>query len=74
MLNALFENKLIEDPFLRDNESRLQWLEKKDWIFQKRFDATDKMMAANHAELILTGLDTYADVYLNDALDRKSVV
>lgn len=70
-LNALFENKLIDDPFLRNNEARLQWLEKKDWIFQKRFDATADMFKSNHAELILTGLDTYADVYLNDALVVK---
>ena len=71
VLNALFENKLIEDPFLRNNEARLQWLEKNDWIFQKRFDATPEMLNSNHAELILNGLDTYADVYLNDALVIK---
>ena len=68
VLNALFENGAIEDPFVRNNEARLQWLEKSDWIFQKRFDATADMLSAKHVELILNGLDTYADVYLNDAL------
>ncbi len=71
VLNALLENGAIEDPFVRNNEARLQWLEKSDWIFQKRFDATPDMLLAKHVELILNGLDTYADVYLNDALVIK---
>jgi beta-mannosidase len=68
VLNALHENGVIEDPFYRSNESRLQWLEKKDWIFEKSFDASTEMLTAQHTELILKGLDTYAEVYLNDAL------
>ena len=68
VLNSLFEKGLIEDPFVRNNEARLQWLEKNDWIFQKKFDATPDMLTAKHVQLILNGLDTYADVYLNDAL------
>ncbi len=71
VLNSLFENGVIEDPFVRNNEDRLQWLEKSDWIFQKKFDATPDMLSAKHVELILKGLDTYADVYLNDALVIK---
>ncbi len=68
VLNSLLEKGIIEDPFYRTNESRLQWLEKKDWIFEKSFDATTEMLLAKHSELILRGLDTYAEVYLNDAL------
>jgi beta-mannosidase len=68
VLNALLENRVIEDPFYRTNETRLQWLEKKDWIFEKSFDASTEMLTSKHAELILRGLDTYAEVYLNDAL------
>ncbi len=68
VLNSLLENGVIEDPFYRTNESRLQWLEKKDWIFEKTFDASTEMLAAKHTELLLRGLDTYAEVYLNDAL------
>ena len=68
VLNALLESGVIEDPFYRTNESRLQWLEKKDWIFEKTFDASTEMLTAKHTELILRGLDTYAEVYLNDAL------
>jgi beta-mannosidase len=68
VINALLENGVIDDPFYRTNEARLQWLEKKDWIFEKTFDASTEMLTAKHSELILRGLDTYAEVYLNDAL------
>jgi beta-mannosidase len=68
VLNALLENGVIEDPFYRTNENRLQWLEKKDWIFEKTFDASTEMLTAKHTELILRGVDTYAEVYLNEAL------
>ncbi len=71
-LNALFENKLIEDPYVRNNEARLQWLENSDWIFQKQFDVSTEVMKSSHADLILYGLDTYADVYVNDALVVKA--
>jgi hypothetical protein len=43
VLNSLLENGVIDDPFYRTNESRLQWLEKKDWIFEKSFDASTEM-------------------------------
>jgi beta-mannosidase len=71
-LNALYENKAIEDPFYRTNEERLQWLEKKDWIFEKTFDADEKLLKSEKIDLILRGVDTYADVYLNDVLIQKT--
>jgi beta-mannosidase len=72
VLNALLEQKLIEDPFFGKNEARLQWLEKKDWIFEKNFDVSPQTLSASHINLILRGVDTYADVYLNDALVLKT--
>jgi beta-mannosidase len=71
-LNALFENGAIEDPFYRTNEERLQWLEKKDWVFEKTFDADEKLLKKEKIDLILRGVDTYADVYLNDVLIQKT--
>ncbi len=67
-LNVLFENKVIPDPFYRDNEAKLKGLENSDWRFEKKFDADAEMMSAHHADLVLHGADTYADVYLNDIL------
>ena len=65
---ALLENKKIEDPFYRDNESRLQWIEATDWEFQCTFQVDDEMLQRKHLEIHFKGLDTYAHVYLNDSL------
>lgn len=67
-MNALLENGAIEDPFYRTNEERLQWLEKKDWIFEKIFDLAPDAYKNEKIDIILKGVDTYADVYLNDVL------
>src|ERR1043165_9400724 len=36
----LLANKLIDDPFYRDNEKKQQWIDKKDWEYQTTFDVT----------------------------------
>src|SRR5205085_2480756 len=62
----LLSNKLIDDPFYRDNEQRLQWIGKTDWEYQTIFNVTPATLNRPHLELVFEGLDTYADVYLND--------
>ena len=59
---------LIEDPFLGTNEKELQWIEKKSWEYYHEFRLEPEDMEFASALLILEGLDTYADVYLNDRL------
>ena len=65
---ALFKNGLIEDPFYRDNEEKLQWIEKEDWEFQTYFDVSPDVLQKKHVELAFRGIDTYAQIYLNDTL------
>ena len=65
---ALLKNGMIEDPFYRDNEEKLQWIEQEDWEFQCAFDVEETVLQHKHVELIFQGLDTYAQVYLNDSL------
>ena len=65
---ALLKNKMIEDPFYRDNEAKLQWIEEKDWEFQTTFDVDSVTMQRKHIELSFKELNTYAHVYLNDTL------
>ena len=65
---ALFKNGLIEDPFYRDNEEKLQWIEKEDWEFQTYFDVPPDALQKKHVELVFRGIDTYAQIYLNDTL------
>ncbi|MCU4177240.1 beta-mannosidase [Carboxylicivirga sp. N1Y90] len=64
----LLKNGQIEDPFYRTNEKDLQWIDKKDWLYQTVFIADNKILSNDKVELHFNGLDTYADVYLNDSL------
>ena len=62
----LLSNKLIDDPFYRDNEKKLQWIGKTDWEYRTTFNVTAEMLERSHIELVFEGLDTYANVFLND--------
>jgi len=64
----LLKNKKIEDPFFRLNEKNLQWIEHEDWIYRTVFDCNEEQLNFSKAHLVFDGLDTYADVYLNDKL------
>lgn len=64
----LLANKLIPDPFYRDNEKKLQWIEKEDWEYKTTFATTPSFLNRKNIELVFDGLDTYADVYLNGKL------
>jgi beta-mannosidase len=62
----LLNNHLIPDPFDRDNEYRLQWIGLTDWEYQTVFQLDAAAGAHQHLDLVFDGLDTFADVYLND--------
>lgn len=64
----LMENGKIEPPFFRLNEHNLQWIDKEDWEYKTSFEADERMLTKEIAELVFKGLDTYAEVYLNDSL------
>ncbi|GHU68589.1 beta-mannosidase [Bacteroidia bacterium] len=62
----LIANQLIEDPFFRLNEKGVQWVDKEDWIYETIFDIPEEMFSKENIILFFQGLDTYADVYLNE--------
>lgn len=64
----LLANNLIEDPFYRDNEQKQQWIGKTDWDYETHFAITPATLRHENIDLVFEGLDTYADVYLNDTL------
>jgi beta-mannosidase len=68
----LVSNKLIDDPFYRDNEQKQQWIGKTDWEYRTSFKVTQQIMDRKTIELVFEGLDTYSDVYLNDKLLVKT--
>jgi len=61
----LLANKLIEDPFYRLNERKLQWIDKADWEYETTFMLSPEYSKKDNIELDFKGLDTYADVFLN---------
>ena len=64
----LLNNKLIGDPFYRSDEDSVQWIDGNDWEYRRVFNLDASMFASPHIDLVFEGLDTYADVYLNDSL------
>ncbi|HJU56275.1 MAG TPA: glycoside hydrolase family 2 protein [Pyrinomonadaceae bacterium] len=61
----LLANKLIEDPFYRDNEQKLQWIGKTDWEYKTTFTVAPALLRRQNVELVFEGLDTYAEVFVN---------
>jgi len=62
----LLAHGLIPDPFYGTNEKAVQWVEEKDWEYRLLFTPSEQELASPNATLVFEGLDTYADVYLND--------
>ncbi|MGB9007550.1 MAG: hypothetical protein WCC18_02965, partial [Candidatus Acidiferrales bacterium] len=62
----LLHDGLIPDPFYQDNDTRLQWIGLTDWEYRTTFDIDAATLAHDHVDLVFEGLDTYADVYLNE--------
>ncbi|MCT4586731.1 MAG: glycoside hydrolase family 2 protein [Carboxylicivirga sp.] len=68
----LLAHDLIKDPFYRLNEHDLQWIDKKDWVYKTSFTIDQALLSKDKIELNFAGLDTYADVYLNEKLILKA--
>ena len=62
----LLDNRIIEDPFWRDNEKDLQWISTLDWEYKTAFQLSYQELKSQKIILQFDGLDTYADVYLNN--------
>ncbi|MFZ4582948.1 MAG: beta-mannosidase [Paludibacter sp.] len=77
----LLNNKLIENPYYRTNERKLQWIDKLDWEYETNFNLSAEFIVKDRLELDFKGLDTFAEVYLNgskiltaDNMFRKWIV
>jgi len=65
--DLLFHN-LIPDPFYGTNEDSVQWVSDKDWIYKTNFSLNNNFLSANKHSITFHGLDTYAEVILNDSI------
>jgi beta-mannosidase len=63
----LLANKKIPDPFYRDNEAKLQWIENASWEYRRAFDVPEAILARSNVDLVFDGLDAAAEVEVNGA-------
>ncbi len=63
----LLRNGRMEDPFYRDNELKALALMEEDYEYRTVFDEAEELFACEEVFLHFDGIDTVADVYLNDA-------
>ncbi len=61
----LVRNGVIEDPFQGMAERSCAWVDETDWVYETTFQVDEP---PTHAYLVFHGLDTIAEIYLNDAL------
>ena len=63
----LLENKLIVDPYYGNNVVQVQWVENITWVYTLTFDvASSSYLNSDTVELVFEGLDTHANVTLNN--------
>ncbi|MFY0603307.1 MAG: glycoside hydrolase family 2 protein [Flavobacteriaceae bacterium] len=68
----LLDHNLIENPFIKTNEEKVQWVSDSSWVYKTTFKVDKKTLQRKHIELNFEGLDTYAKIYLNDSLILSS--
>jgi len=62
---SLIENKVIEDPFILDNEYKTKWVSESDWEYSKEFRVTKKFLNQDRIYLLASQIDTIATVSIN---------
>ena len=69
VLSFLLNNKIIDDPFYRDNEDKAFAILNNEYDFSREFEVAE---IKNETFLCCDGLDTLATIYLNDKLVAKT--
>jgi beta-mannosidase len=64
----LQRNRLIPDPMRNANADSVVWVENEDWEYRCGFRVDAAVLGREHVDLVFHGLDTYAEVMLNDTL------
>ena len=63
----LMKAGVIPDPFLGTNEDSVQWVGLEDWTYKtSSFSVPSDILSKENVKLIFRGLDTYANVWLNE--------
>ncbi|MGN8647504.1 beta-mannosidase [Gracilibacillus sp. HCP3S3_G5_1] len=65
VMSALLDANEIEDPFYRDNEDLALEVASKDYLFSKRFEVDQKILAHEKVTITFHGIDTIAEISIN---------
>ena len=68
----LLRNGRMEDPFWKDNEDKICALMERDYEYQCRFTLLPDMLKNHRVVLHFDGLDTLADIYVNQIYAGKA--
>lgn len=64
----LMDNKIIDDVFYGSNEKKYFEVAESDWIYSKKFHVKKDFTNNDFIFLNISGLDTIADIYINNSL------
>lgn len=70
VLQDLLNEKIIPDPYYRTNEYTVREWMRYDYHYEKTFNYDD---ISKHVDLVCEGLDTIAEIYINDQLLTKTI-
>ena len=65
MYTALYDAKLIPDPYFAQNEKLTQWPSREDWLFSRSFTLPEGFASAKSVTLRLEDVDCFATVKVN---------
>lgn len=68
VLTDMMDGGLIEDPYWRTNEYETRELSRSDYRYEREFEVPESFFREDEQCLVFEGLDTIADIYLNDEL------
>ena len=64
----LIRTDRLKDPYYRDNEFDAQWVEKKEWEYERTFTVDESFLKKDKILLECRGLDVICELYLNNVL------
>ncbi|KAK6181475.1 hypothetical protein SNE40_009318 [Patella caerulea] len=62
---ALYDNKIIQDPYYRDNDGKYRWIGLDDWTYSRSFQLSADSIQKNNIILVAEGLDTFSTISIN---------
>lgn len=67
VLSSLLAAGAIENPYYRENEYAIRELFWQDYLFARSVEVDEGLLAHDEVELVCYGIDTLAELYINDA-------